>query len=284
MNPFGDDDDGGFGGKSGGGSGGFGGGGGAGGYGGGSRGFGEDSRGGGGRYGGGGSGYGGGRDGGGGYGGDGFGGGYGGGRRGADDGYNQGSSGYDDYGDRMRQANLRMETSSANSLRVLNETMRMGIDTTEELERQAEALDRTERRLDEMHVELDKGERNMRRIKSPFGGIANYFSRRKTVEEVTDPKALRQSKGSSSSTSKSKPTGKKQQQQQQSAASTGNTVVDNNLDEMEKALCQLKGIGEVIGSQLDDSDQQLSRIKYKVDRDHVKMDKLNKDIKRELYK
>lgn len=191
----------------------------------------------------------------------------------------------DEHEARLMMANQRMEESSANSLRALNEAMRMGVDTTEELERQAESLDRTERRLDEMHVELDKGEKNMRRIKSPFGGIGNYFSRRKTVEEVTDPKALRsQPKKGSSSTAKSKSSSKKSQQKEAPAPGTGNTVVDKNLDEMEKALFQLRGIGEVIGTQLDDSEQQLDRVKYKIDRDHVKMDKLNRDIKKELYK
>lgn len=179
------------------------------------------------------------------------------------------------------QANTRMEESSANSLRVLNETMRIGVDTAEELERQAESLDTTERRLDEMHVDLDKGEKNMRRIKSMFGGVS-LFSRKKNVEEVTDPKALKTQTKKSTSDPRSKPT--KKQQQQQAIQGTGNDKVDQNLDEMEKALLQLRGIGHVIGAQLDDSDQQLDRVKYKMDRDQVKIEKLNKDIKRELYK
>lgn len=199
--------------------------------------------------------------------------------------YDSGPSIRDEREAKMMMANRRMEASSANSLRALNETMRMGIDTTEELERQAESMDITERRLDEMHVELDKGERNMRRIKSPFGGIGNYFSRKKTVEEVIDPKGLKpQAKRGSSSTAKTKPATKKQQQQLEAAPGTGNAVVDKNLDEMGKALYQLRGIGEVMGTQLDDSEQQLDRVKFKVDRDHVKIDKLNKDIKKELYK
>jgi hypothetical protein len=196
-----------------------------------------------------------------------------------------GYGGYDtgpsDHDTRLMMANRRMEASSANSLRALNETMRIGIDTTEELERQAESLDKTERRLDEIHVELDKGERNMRRIKSPFAGIGNYFSRKKSIDEVTDPKALRSQE--KKSTARSKPAPKKKQQQAP-AQSTGNVVVDKNLDEMEKALFQLRGVGEVIGCQLDDSERQLDRVQYKLERDHIKVDKLNKDIKRELYK
>ena len=176
-------------------------------------------------------------------------------------------------------ANRRMENSSANSLRVLNETMRMGNETVEELERQAESLDRTERRLDEMHVDLDKGERNLRKIKSVFGGISNYFSSRKTVEEVTNPKGFKYTPPKPTSV-KSKPPQSKQKQAP--LPGTGNKKVDRNLDEIEKALDQLKGIGELMGEQLDDSDAQISRVAYKLERNDIKVKKLNRDIKEEL--
>ena len=45
---------------------------------------------------------------------------------------------------------------------------------------------------------------------------------------------------------------------------------------------QLKGQGELIGEKLDDSNAQLERIKYKVDRTDVKIKELNEDIRRLL--
>lgn len=192
---------------------------------------------------------------------------------------------------RKQEAVRKMEDSSFNSLRTLHDCVRMGTETTEELERQAESLDRVETRLDEVHVGLDKGERNLRKIKSPFGGMMNYFSKKKTVNEVTDPKGFKPSQQSSdskkSSSSSSRGGGKQQAQAQvpqQTYKSTGSKVVDKNLDLMGKALDDLMGIGELIGEQLDDSDRQIDRITYKMDRDHVKMEKLNKGIKKELYK
>ena len=191
------------------------------------------------------------------------------------------SGGYGELNDhetRIMMANKRMEESSAQSLKVLNETMRLGIDTTIELERQAESLDLTERRLDEMHQDLDKGERNLRKIKSPFGGLMNAFSRRKTVQEVTDPKISipRKTKpaGSKSNSHPSKHCGQ--------GVDTGHVVVDRNLDEMENALFQLKGIGELMGDQLDDSVIQFGRIEQKLERNDIKVGKLNKGIKKEL--
>ena len=183
-----------------------------------------------------------------------------------------------DYDQRMQAAYRKMEESSASSLRVLNETTRMGIATTEELETQAEAMDRTERRLDEIHQDVDKGKKNMRLIKSPFGGIANYFSKKKPLEEVTDPKYKTPSEPKKSAPRKGRPQG----EQQRSYKSTGSAVADRNLDEMDKALQQLKGVGDLISYQLDDSNDQIERVAYKVDREDARIKALNKDIKGQL--
>lgn len=186
----------------------------------------------------------------------------------------------DDYGQRIQAARRRMEQSSANSLRSLNECLDMGIDTAEELERQAETLDRVECRLDEMDLNLEKSKKNMRVIKSPFGGIANYFSRRKPVSEITDPKvpsSRSQSRSATKTVAKTQPS-----LQQKQYPSTGSDVVDANLDEMDKALTQLRGIGELINEQLDDSDAQIDRVRVKMERENIKIGKLNQDIKREL--
>jgi len=66
--------------------------------------------------------------------------------------------------------------------------------------------------------------------------------------------------------------------------STGSKVVDENLDEMSKQLDRLMGTGLVIGEQLDDSEVQIDRIKYKMERDEQAIKDLNKDINRQLNK
>ena len=186
---------------------------------------------------------------------------------------------------RMQLANRRMEESSASSLRTLHDTLRLGGDTAVELDRQAEALDRTERRLDEMQLDIDQSKRHMRNIKSPFGGVANYFARRKKLSDITDPKlpkeaaqaqAQAQKRGSSKGPDTLPPSSLA------GLRGTGNSVVDDNLDEMGRMLHQLKGQSELIGDQLDDSNAQLERLKYKVDRTDVKIKGVNKDIRRQL--
>ena len=192
-----------------------------------------------------------------------------------------------EFEQRKQVAIRKMEDSSFNSLRTLHDCVRMGTETTEELDRQAEALDRTETRLDEIHVGLDKGERNLRKIKSPFGGVMNYFAKKKSVSEVTDPKGYKPPPSDKKGSNDRGGRGKQQAQAQlpqKTYKSTGSEVVDKNLDLMGRALDDLMGIGELIGEQLEDSDRQIDRIMYKVDRDDLKMKNLNQGIKKELHK
>lgn len=188
----------------------------------------------------------------------------------------------DDLEVRKQLAIRRMEESSASSLRSLNETYQMGVNTAVELDSQADTLDRVERRLDEMHVDLDKGKRNMRLIKSPFGGIANYFSKRSSVKDVTDPKGYEQRPSKSSAPPKETVKKRPDSTQLQQYESTGSTVVDENLDEMSKQLDRLMGVGHLIGASLDDSEDQIDRVRYKVDRNKTKVEAISKDIKTQL--
>ena len=174
---------------------------------------------------------------------------------------------------RIRVAHRKMEQSSANSLQTLNECVNMGVGTIEELDRQADVMDRVERCLDEMDVDLEKSKEHVRVIRSPFGGIINCFLRRKPPDEVVESRPF-----------VSRSVGLKLQPPLvvNRRASMGNAIVDSNLDEVEKALYSLKGIGEHIGRQLDDSDRQIDRVGTKVDRRNAKLTGINLDIKREL--
>ena len=188
---------------------------------------------------------------------------------------------------RIQAAYRRMEDSSAKSLRTLHETLDVGIGTTEELERQAESLDRTERRLDEIEVDLDQSKKHMRNIKSVFGGVGNYFARRKDIKTVTDPKipasSARRTSGGGGGGASAKAKGKREGDGgRDQPQGTGSEVVDRNMEEMERALHQMKGVGLLISDQLDDSDAQIDRVRFKMDRGTDKVKKINKDIERQL--
>ncbi len=173
----------------------------------------------------------------------------------------------DDYGgfgsssERSSVAIRRIEESSANSLRLLNEletmSYRMGRDMTQELELQAlelqaEKLDHVERKLDEIHVDLDKSKRNLRLNKSPFrfGGIANYFSKRKEGKEVTEPKPPPKP---SNPITRTKPKTSANQYSSSGSKVVDGNLDDGNLDELRQQLDRLMGVG-------DDSEVQVEHI------------------------
>ena len=184
-----------------------------------------------------------------------------------------------------------MSTCVYPSLQV-NESLESAIDTTQELQRQQESLDRSNRMLDRMDEDLTQSKRAMRIISSPFGGIANYFARdgkKKNKAAVESQKTGQStSKPSSSSSSSSRQTSSSWQDQQQSMAtrrpyeSSGNTVVDDNLDEVERCLAQMKRVGLEIGNQLDHSIATIDELDRKVtDRDGKIID-LNRKIGRKI--
>ena len=177
---------------------------------------------------------------------------------------------------RLMEANRRMEDASLQCVKILHETHSMANDTSEELESQGETLDRTEQRLDEMEVDLEASKRSMREVKSVFGSIVNSFSKPKFSK---DP-----SKSKSRSSPKKTPRGgqKDRGMVQTQKQSTGNEIVDRNLDEVELCLKQLEGQAYLISHQLDESNDQIDRIKTKVDKNDIRMKGVIRDAKREL--
>lgn len=193
---------------------------------------------------------------------------------------------------RMALANRNREDSSAQCVRLLYETMDMGDQTSAELYRQAESLDRTEAHLDKMDVDLEQSRRNMREVKSVFGSFVNNltkpkFTKSKTPKTSSPPAPVEKSgKGSGARRGGGGGGGggKKGQAQvqEQRNESTGNATVDRNLDELERGLRMLEGQAYLIGSQLDESNAQIDRIQVKMEDRDIRVKKMTRDIKGEL--
>ena len=191
---------------------------------------------------------------------------------------------------RTQLAYKKMEESSARSVQTLHNTLQIGQDTTEELERQAEALDRTERHLDDMQVDLSMEHKTKRHVgrRSPLSSISRAFSKKKKPSKVTDPNPVKgtaqtlQKKSSATSFA----TGPNPISPPSTAGpkSVGNKVVDGNLDEMEKILHQLKDIGQEMGDQLDDSSIQVNRINQKSGHVGISLRDANKRLVADLQK
>ena len=177
---------------------------------------------------------------------------------------------YGELDQRLLDANRRMENSSFRCVQILNETVKIATDTLEELEIQGKkSLDRTEDNLDKMATDLVCSQKNTREVKSMFRSMVNHFTKPKIPSDPSPKKSLVPS--SKSSKGANKPTVQAQVQKK----STGNKVVDRNLDQLEFGLKQLEGQAYLIGSLLDESNDQLEHVS-KMDHNNI--------IRTELYR
>ena len=181
---------------------------------------------------------------------------------------------------RMAVANRSMEDTSRDCARVLYETMDLADDTTQELYRQSEALDRTEAHLDTMDVDLEQSRRNMREVKSVWGSLVNKFTKPTFSKE---PKSSNPSPPSQPRSDRSGRRGPSQAQAQAQAKSTGNEIVDRNLDEIERGLRMLEGQSLMMGHQLDESNVQIDRISKKMGKTNAHLKNVTGDINKELH-
>ena len=138
--------------------------------------------------------------------------------------------------------------------------------------------------LDKMDDDLKQSKRAMRVISSPFGGIINYFARdgKKKDKISAAPQRAQVTKGHSSSEGQSSSRQEQRSSSRGEYESTGNTVVDDNLDQVEQALSVMKRVGLEIGNQLDHSIVTIDELNTKVsDRDGRIID-LNRKIGRKI--
>lgn len=179
---------------------------------------------------------------------------------------------------RMGLANRRMEDSSAQCVRLINQTLDTAAETSEELELQRESLNRTEAHLDAMDVDLEQSKRSMREVKSVWGGWLNRFTKPTFAAE---PKIKSKPMPKQPSDSGRRSNKGSQRDEKPKNESTGNATVDKNLDEIERGLQMLNGHALLMGHQLDESNQTIDRIKVKMERNDVKIKSITKDVKRE---
>lgn len=134
-----------------------------------------------------------------------------------------------------------------------------------------------------MDEDLTQSKRAMRVISSPFGGIVNYFAR-DGKKKNKGPQNTQASNKTGGSTSTVRPSSSWQEQQSTSTQyeSSGNTVVDDNLDEVERCLAQMKRVGLEIGNQLDHSIVTIDELDRKVTDRNDRITDLNRKIGRKI--
>lgn len=207
---------------------------------------------------------------------------------------------------KKREIEERTVQSSQRSLNLLRNSEEVGVATAEELLRQREQLERTEKRLDEINTTLRFSQKHIQGIKSVFGSLKNYLSGKSG--EPPNPNHQGSSiSGDSNSSSKSSSRLSETLTQASSSSysdhpglrtrgltespgsdniinksSTAEEVIDQNLDEMVSSIVRLKGLAHGLGEEIETQNDLVENIIVKAEKADITLQRQNKDIKRLL--
>lgn len=89
------------------------------------------------------------------------------------------------FQERKRAIEERTINSTEKSLSILRDSEQIGIATAEELMRQREKLEKTDKQLDEINATLRFSQKHINGIKSVFSSLKNYMSGRNNESPTT---------------------------------------------------------------------------------------------------
>lgn len=199
---------------------------------------------------------------------------------------------------RKKEIEERTLASSHRSLGLLHETEQVGVATAEELAKQREQLENTSKQLDDINSTLRFSQKHLNGLKSVFGGLKNYLSGQKNMEQPP------QSSGRSNSSAKINEIPNKEKPsyethpvarlrnddtgygygQQTSKSSSFNEQLDRNLDDMGNSLSRLKGLAIDLNQDIEQQNDLIDNITYKVEDVDLKIGRQNRDMNKLLGK
>ncbi|XP_043494682.1 synaptosomal-associated protein 29 [Polistes fuscatus] len=206
---------------------------------------------------------------------------------------------------RRKEIEERTIHSSERSISLLRDSEQIGAATAEELIRQREQLERTEKRLDDINSALRFSQKHIQGIKSVFGSLKNYLSGKSLDTPVPSTKLPESTSfGSTSSPTLSnsldqvqtnmannhpslKLQGLLDDDEDQRISSSKNNitkVLEQNLDEMSGSLARLKGLAIGLSEEIDSQNDLIDNITDKAERTDITLQKQNKDLTHLLRK
>ena len=187
----------------------------------------------------------------------------------------------------------RMIDSSYRSLQMINESQGLALDTAEELTRQREQLERTNKNLDKMHGDLNETDRNLTSLKGIWGTMSNWF--KKPIKNESSGSSSNDVKNVNDQIRKDnneiqrniKKLDHKTDLSWDNSADVRcpgatNEIVDRNLDQMLAGLTVLKGQGLALGNEIDDHNELLDVIQVKADKADMRTEIQTKKIQKIL--
>ncbi|XP_034945355.1 synaptosomal-associated protein 29 [Chelonus insularis] len=211
--------------------------------------------------------------------------------------------------ERKKAIEERTIQSSERSISLLRDSEQIGAATAEELIRQREQLERTEKRLDDINSTLRFSQKQIQGIKSVFGSLKNYLSR-KSLDAPT-PTMTSGSKSPDSERSGSSSSILNNSIEQSRTTLTANhptlqrrglldddiddkkydspitnvsKVLERNLDEMSGSLARLKGLAIGLSEEIDSQNDLIENVITKTDKADIMLERQNKDMRYLLKK
>jgi synaptosomal-associated protein 29 len=176
---------------------------------------------------------------------------------------------YDTALSRLEQTQNRVLGSTSRSLGLIEESHDIAIKTAEELQRQEEALYRTERNLDGMSHNMTTANRHIKSVQSVWGAIGNYFSKPKAEPKLEPVKTevperclnvdvdLKLDYGEQDCLSEYGGRGR--------GTASFEREYDNHLSEICRGLSILKDDAMVLGQTMDRHDEIITRVQGKIE-------------------
>lgn len=193
----------------------------------------------------------------------------------------------------------RTLASTHRSLGLLHETEQVGVATAEELAKQREQLENTNKQLDDITTTLRFSQKHLNGLKSVFGGLKNYLSGQKDPIPVRKLSAVSDTYTNSQESSyamspdhsyESHPvarlrgSGGEEQLIQQKSVGSFDEQLENNLDAMYGNLSRLKGLAIDMHQEIQEQNDIIDDITYKVENVDEKIQRQNKDMNKLLKK
>ncbi|CAH0549253.1 unnamed protein product [Brassicogethes aeneus] len=212
-------------------------------------------------------------------------------------------SNYDDqmlsFQDRIKQIEDRTINSTEKSIGILRDSEQIGIATAEELMRQREKLEHTDKQLDEINATLRFSQKHINGIKSVFSSLKNYMSGKNDASPTsssTTPSTVKQSTSNHTLDEKlntydrydnhpvTRLRGDDFTQTQSSGSKDFSARLDANLSEMCSNISRLKGLATDLNLEIDTQNDLINNITDKTELADATIRKQNKDMNKILRK
>uniref|UniRef100_A0A336LW88 CSON003000 protein n=1 Tax=Culicoides sonorensis TaxID=179676 RepID=A0A336LW88_CULSO len=196
------------------------------------------------------------------------------------------------YEERRKEIENRTLASTEKSLAMLYESEDIGTKTAEELVRQNEVLQGTSNQLDNINTTLKISQKHLKGIKSVFGGMRNFFSKKKedtnesmcvdnTNISVNDEK-IPENLYNNHPTTRLRNDNSKQGQQHIAENNSVDYRIQNNLVQISSTLNVLHDLSKNLNQEMDKSLGLIEKVNTKVENTKGKIDEQNREMKRIL--